>query len=164
MPISTGTQRLTLRLLGPDDFDVVYLLFSSSGHTIGDGPVTDPAWIRGWLEHRQQRHQESGLAWYGLWEHRERFVGTCGAFLGRRGDEPEIGYEIDVAWRRRGYATEAANAVTEVVQAAGHARVWATIRPANAASIRVARAAGYHFDRSQPDRKGDLHYYLNECP
>jgi [ribosomal protein S5]-alanine N-acetyltransferase len=164
MPVSTRTQRLKLRLLRPGDFDVVHSLFSSSGHTIGDGPVTDPAWTREWLEHRQQRYQENGLAWYGLWESDGTFVGSCGAFLGRCGDEPEIGYEIDLRWRRRGYATEAVKVVTNAVHAAGHARVWATIRPANVASIRIARAVGYHFDRSEPDSNGDLDYYLSGAP
>jgi len=156
------TERLSLRLLDPDDLDVVHSLFSSPGHTIGDGPVCDRAVTLAWLERRQRLHRERGLTWYGLWDRDESFVGSCGVFLGERcGDEPEIGYEIDVPHRRRGYAREAAGIVTQAAHAAGHPHVWATIRPANAASVRIARAIGYHLVRSEPDSKGDLDYYLN---
>jgi len=161
MPVQTRTTRLRLRLLDPGDLDIVHPLFSSTGHTVGDGPVANPAWTREWLERRQQRHAEIGLAWYGLWEQSGAFVGTCGAFLGRCGDEPEIGYEIGTAWRSRGFATEAARAVTEAAHAAGHARIWATIRPANLASVRIVRSIGYHLVQSEPDSKGDLDYYLS---
>ncbi len=44
------TERLSLRLLDPDDLDVVHSLFSSPGHTIGDGPVCDRAVTLAWLE------------------------------------------------------------------------------------------------------------------
>jgi len=161
MPVETWTTRLRLRVLNPDDLDIVHPLFSSRGHTVGDGPVADPGWTREWLERRQQRHAEIGLAWYGLWEQSGAFVGTCGVFRGRCGDEPEIGYEIGTAWRSRGFATEAARAVTKAAHAAGHGLIWATIRPANLASVRIVQCIGYHLVQSEPDSKGDLDYYLS---
>ena len=162
MPETLQTKRLSLRRLGPEDLDVVHSLFSSPGHTIGNGPVRNKAETRAWLERRHKLHRENGLAWYGVRERDESFVGSCGVFLGDRcRDEPEIGYEIDVSQRRRGYAREAASIVTQAVHAAGHVHVWATIRPANLASVRIARTIGYHLVRSEADSKGDLEYYLD---
>lgn len=159
MPEALQTKRLSLRLLGPTDIDVVHALFSSSGHTIGDGPVSESALTLVWLERRKRLHEENGLAWYGLWDRDENFVGTCGTFLGRCGEEPEIGYEIALSRRGHGFASEAAGLVTHACHAAGHAQIWATIRPANIASVRTVQANGYVLIRSEPDAKGVLDYY-----
>ncbi|MGK2874864.1 MAG: GNAT family N-acetyltransferase [Nocardioides sp.] len=161
MPEGLQGKRLSLRLLGPADFNVIHALFSSSGHTIGDGPVSDAALTLAWLERRRRLHEEIGLAWYGLWVGGQKFAGTCGVFLGRCGEEPELGYEIAVSQRGHGFAAEAAELVTHACHAAGHARSWATIRPTNVASVRTALAAGYVFARSDPDAKGVLDYYLH---
>jgi len=153
--------RLSLRLLGPTDLDVVHALFSSSAHTIGDGPVSDPAWTLAWLERRRRLHEETGLAWYGLWDGEQNFVGTSGVFLGRCGDEPELGYEIAMSQRGQGFAREAAEIVTHACHEAGHVRIWATIRPTNLASIRTVQAARYVFVRSETDGNLALDYYLH---
>lgn len=159
MPRALDAERLSLRLLGPVDIKVVHALFASDGHTIGDGPISDPASVLAWLERRRRLHEANGLAWYGLWERDESFVGTCGVFLGRCGDEPEIGYEIAVPRRGHGYAAEAAGVVTRACHAAGHGSVWATVRPTNHASVRTIEAVGYAFIRSDVDAKGPLDYY-----
>lgn len=161
MPVVLRSKRLTLRLLGAADLDAVHALFSSDGHTIGEGPISDPRTTLEWLNRRRELHEETGLAWYGVWEGNDNFVGTCGAFRGRCGDEPEIGYEVAAAHRGKGYASEAAAAVTQACHAAGHTLIWATIRPANTASVRVARASGYLFSRSEADAKGLLDYYVH---
>ncbi len=86
-------------------------------------------------------------------------MGTCGAFLGRCGEEPEIGYEIALSRRGHGFAPEAAGLVTHTCHAAGHAQIWATIRPANIASVRTVQANGHVLIRSEPDAKGVPDYY-----
>ncbi len=163
MPVVLRSKRLSLRLLGAADLDAVHALFSSGGHTIGDGPISDPQLTLEWLQRRSELHEENGLAWYGAWEHNGSFVGTCGAFRGRCGDEPEIGYEVAVRCRGRRYAAEAVSAVTSAAHSAGHGRLWAAIRPANVASVRTVLANDYRFVRSEPDAKGDLDYYLHEA-
>jgi RimJ/RimL family protein N-acetyltransferase len=155
------TERLSLRALGLADINAVDELFSSSGQTIGDGPVHDAAHTLVWLERRRQLHIEAGLAWYGLWDGGSTFVGTCGAFVGRCADAPEIGYEIASAERGHGYAAEAAEVVTDACHLAGHAQVWATIRPANIASVRTALVNGFVHVRSEPDVKGPLDFYVH---
>ena len=165
MPPTLVTGRLALRLLGPEHLDVVHALFSGDGHTIGDGPVHDRSATVAWLARREQRFHQAGLAWYGLWEGDGAFVGSCGVFTGDRcGDEPEIGYEIASAHRGHGFATEAARAVTGAAHAAGHHRLWATIRPSNLASARTLRSIGYTFVRTAPDAKGPLEYHQSQTP
>lgn len=165
MPESLMTGRLALRLLGPDDLAAVHPLVSSPGRTVGGGPVHDPAETRAWLERRVQRHREQGLAWYGLWDRGVTFVGSCGTFTADRcGDEPEIGYELDGRHRGRGLAREAARSVTDAAHQAGHERVWATIRPSNGASIRVARSTGYRLVRQGADVSGPLDFYVSSAP
>ena len=164
MPATLATDRLTLHLLGPEHLDVVHALFSSEGHTIGDGPVHDRAATAAWLARRQQRFHQAGLAWYGLWESDDVFLGSCGVFTGARcGDEPEIGCEIAPAHRGRGFAAEAARAVTGAAHAAGHHRLWATIRPSNLASARTLRSIGYTFVHTSPDAKGPLEYHQSRA-
>lgn len=162
MPESLTTERLALRLLGPGDLDAVHELVSRPGRTVGDGPVRDPADTLAWLERRVMRHREHGLAWYGLRDGSGAFLGTCGVVTGDRcGDEPEIGYELDEPHRGHGLAREAARRVTAAAHQAGHRRVWATIRPSNAASSRLARSLGYRWARQDTDGRGGLDVYVS---
>lgn len=162
MPETLQTDRLALLLLRPEHLDVVHTLFSSGGHTIGDGPVRNRADTASWLARRQMSFRMRGLAWYGLWDANKVFLGSCGAFIGERcGDEPEIGYEIGIAHRGHGFAKEAAHAVTDATHNAGHDHLWATIRPSNLASARILRSTGYKLVRTRPDAKGALDYYLS---
>jgi RimJ/RimL family protein N-acetyltransferase len=56
----------------------------------------------------------------------------------------ELGYEVDPAHRRRGYAVEAAGALAEWALRTGLVRrVVAAIRPDNEASLAVARRLGF---------------------
>ncbi|SDE97237.1 Protein N-acetyltransferase, RimJ/RimL family [Blastococcus aurantiacus] len=162
MPLSLSTERLALRLLGPDDLDAVHALFSRPGRALGEGPVADPAVTRAWLERRVVRHREHGLGWYGLRLRDGTFVGTCGVFTGDRcRDDPEIGYELGDVHQGRGFAREAARRVTAAAHAAGHRRLWATIRPSNGASIRLARSVGYRWVRQEVDARGALDFYVS---
>ena len=61
--------------------------------------------------------------------------------------EVEIGYRLARAWWGRGYATEAVLAARDYAfDTLGLSRLIALIDPANAASIRVARKAGMHYE------------------
>jgi RimJ/RimL family protein N-acetyltransferase len=70
-------------------------------------------------------------------------------------DEHEIGWWIDPAAWRRGYATEGGRAIVE--EAFGRlaaSSVVARVRPANSASLRVAAALGLEPERDAVDRLG----------
>lgn len=70
-------------------------------------------------------------------------VGACGLFP--QDDQLELAYIIDHRYRRQGYAAEAASAAVAVGRAVRPGwRIYATIRPDNAGSIRVAEIVGLH--------------------
>jgi [ribosomal protein S5]-alanine N-acetyltransferase len=140
MRMSLSTARLDLSAFQPDDAEELHEIFSDPHtHTIGSGPFRDLRETENWISRRQASQHELGLCWYAL---RERttghLIGNCGILVGRTGPiEPEIGYEIRNDSQRRGYATEAATAVIAECARIGLPSIWATVRPANTASLHV---------------------------
>ncbi|MFD5790380.1 GNAT family N-acetyltransferase [Streptomyces sp. NPDC127037] len=156
-----GTTRLTLRRFRPDDAPALHELFGDpETHTIGTGPVASLARTEEWIERRTAFHAETGLVWYGAWlRDGGPLVGNCGIFAGRTGRvEPEIGYEIRRSHQGHGLAGEAARAVLAECDAAGIARVWATVRPHNAASLKVLSRLGMAHAHTRTDERGELLY------
>ena len=72
-------------------------------------------------------------------------IGYCGLIARSSAppDEPELAYELLRAAHGRGYATEAARAVIERADEAGHQRLWAEVWDWNAASRRVLHKLGF---------------------
>ncbi len=109
-------------------------------NTVGSGPFTALSQTQSWIDNRQAAFRDHGLAWYALrlCESGE-LIGNCGMLRGRSTCvEPELGYMISLAHQGRGYATEAATATMHECALSSFSRVWATIRPANIASRRIA--------------------------
>jgi RimJ/RimL family protein N-acetyltransferase len=79
-------------------------------------------------------------------------VGDCG-FHGppHLTGRAEIGYKVLSKHRRRGYATEAAAALVAWAHAQGEATVFASVAPANAASLAVVRRVGFRQTGTQMD-------------
>lgn len=73
-------------------------------------------------------------------------IGYCGLIPGGHGsiDEPELAYELLRATHRRGYATEAGQAVVSWATESGYRRLWAGVREWNTASRRVLEKLGFH--------------------
>jgi RimJ/RimL family protein N-acetyltransferase len=70
-------------------------------------------------------------------------------------EDHEIGWWIDPSAWRRGYATEGGRAIVdEAFTRLGAPSVVARVRPANAASLRVAAALGLEPERDAVDRHG----------
>ncbi|MEO8540979.1 MAG: GNAT family N-acetyltransferase [bacterium] len=81
---------------------------------------------------------------YGIFLRDGAYVGNCGArWTGE--DELNIGYWVLLEHLRKGYASEAVRAVTAAGFEAGIRRFVLNCDPANAASIGVARAAGFTY-------------------
>lgn len=77
--------------------------------------------------------------------------------------EPELAYELLPAAHGHGYATEAARAVLAAAFATGRRRIWATTRPANAASLRVlAKLGGFEHVRTTSDEEGPILWFSRE--
>lgn len=158
--------RLELRCFQPSDAPELHEIFSDPmTHTIGAGAFTSLTETQTWIERRVRAFEDRGLAWYAL---RLRdsgvLVGNCGAFVGRTGSlEPELGYEVRLGYRGQGLASEAARAVLDECFASGFARVWATVRPHNRASLRIAARLGLVREFSRVDERGEL-LYLSSAP
>jgi RimJ/RimL family protein N-acetyltransferase len=93
-------------------------------------------------------------------------IGYCGLIRTPHGGEDriEIAYELLQEFQGRGIATEAADAVLEYAYAAGHRRIWASVREWNTASFRVLQKLGF-FDTDERDKNevhGDSLWMLRE--
>jgi RimJ/RimL family protein N-acetyltransferase len=155
------TSRLELRPFRPEDAAELHEIFSDpETHTIGQGPFTSLDETAAWISRRAETEGQHGLLWYAACDRAGgRILGNCGLFVGRTGSaEPEIGYEIRRSCQGRGLATEAAGAVLDDALASGISRVWATIRPRNTASLRVAAKIGMTPRYTRPDSRGPLVY------
>jgi RimJ/RimL family protein N-acetyltransferase len=140
------TDRLLLRGFGPDDFERYAEMMADpnvSRYLMDGRPLTR---VEAW----RQLAMFAGhwvLRGYGLWAVEER---TTGEFLGRVGclnlegfPAFEIAYTLAPwAWGK-GYAREAAAAALRYArETLGRTEITSIIRPANAASIRVASSLG----------------------
>lgn len=93
------------------------------------------------------------------------FIGYCGLIIGRASlDEPEIAYELFQRVHGQGYATEAARAVLEAAIATGRTRLWSTVRPWNAPSLRVLEKLGFEHDHVTTDDRGEVIWLTRALP
>jgi RimJ/RimL family protein N-acetyltransferase len=157
------TSRLTLNAFTAEDAAVLHeLLADPRTHTIGSGPFTELPQTQRWIAERVATQRDQGLCWYALrCLDTGLLIGTCGVLKGRATfTDPQIGYLIRRSHQGQGYATEAALAVLDECRAAGLSRVWATIRPHNTASRRIARRLGMRVQRTETDDRGDLLFHV----
>ena len=110
------TPRLILREYTLDDFDDLYKILSDA-ETMKHYPKPyDEAGTNRWLNWSIENYKKYG---FGLWaivlKESGEFVGDCGITMQNIDGEtlPEIGYHINKAHWRKGYAKEAACAVGE---------------------------------------------------
>ncbi|WP_052460445.1 GNAT family N-acetyltransferase [Microbacterium gorillae] len=150
---------LSLRALDVSDAPELHLIFSDPAtHTIGEGPKSSIADTRQWLRRRDERRREYGVTWYGVRDDDGTLIGNAGLFIGRTGVEPEIGFEIRAVDQGKGYGTRAAAAVVAEAHRAGWTRIWATVRPTNAAPLQALTRAGFVSDRTEDEGRGSLVY------
>ncbi|MFG6198815.1 GNAT family N-acetyltransferase [Nonomuraea sp. JJY05] len=155
------TDRLVLRPWTPGEVSAV-LDGTRSTHWAEDFPAEGdhviaglfaehPAWF-GEYGHRQIIERDSGLV-----------VGSLGLFWPPADGTLEIGYGIVASRQGRGYASEAARALTEfALTAPGVHTVCAGVELSNPASIRVLEKAG--FQRSHTDAEADTARYVTTSP
>lgn len=158
MPALLTAGALELRAVRATDLDSVHKIFSADSHTIGTGPVTDVSVTEAWVRRRREIAETHGFVWYLVWLGWD-LVGGCGVTPGRTGAaEPEIGYEIVSDFQGRGLGTEAARAVVTAAHSAGVWRLWATVRPANVAALKVLANLGFERSHTKADERGPLIY------
>jgi RimJ/RimL family protein N-acetyltransferase len=153
------TTRLRLRALTEADAASVFAI-------IGDETTTaDVSWRQpsqqaatAWLRRRIADEKAHGVSmWAVELLATDEMIGLCGFFPGDR-SELELGYVIDAGHWHNGYATEAVSAAVKAARAAGRS-MFATIRPRNAGSLRVAQCAGLAASGEVSDSRGSLLVY-----
>lgn len=106
---------------------------------------TDDA-VGEWIERQLARYRRDGMGYMAVvMKETGRLIGQAGLLKSRiNGEEvTEIGYIFHNDYWHRGFATEAARACMAVAFGRlGQAAVWCSIRPENAASIRLAERLG----------------------
>lgn len=146
------TGRLVLRGFAEDDLDD-YARISGDERVYrwlgGKGLTRDEAW-RSMATHLGHW----AIRGYGQWALEDResgsFVGRAGLWQPEGWPGLEIGWTIDPAWWRRGYASEAGRAaLTWAFDDLGADEVISITLPDNAASRGVMDKLGLSFDRSQ---------------
>jgi RimJ/RimL family protein N-acetyltransferase len=149
---SFETERLTLRAHGPEDLAASFAMWSDANVTrfIGGRPSTEQqVWSRllNYAGHWS-------LMSFGYWALEES---ATGAYVGEIGfadfkrdiapkmrSAPELGWALATAFHGRGFATEAARAVTAWGdEHLASPRTVCLIDEANVASLRVARKIGF---------------------
>ena len=89
-------------------------------------------------------------------------IGICGLFRRDGFDDPDIGFALLPAFRRRGYVCEAAHSVIGYArESLGLPRLKAIVSPGNAASVAIIRKLGFEFERMHrmPDDDADVAVY-----
>ena len=152
------TDRLTLEPLGPEVApEMVAVLADASLYTfIGGGPPTVDelaARYRGWARGAPRRDD----AWHN-WVVRladdGQAIGHVQATVIDDGREADIAWVIGTRWQGRGYASEAAQALVEWLEAGGTTTITAHVHPGHAASARVAANAG--LERTTDVENGEI--------
>lgn len=162
MPSQLATERFVLTREEVADAPWLAELFTSRG----GGTITEAA-ARSRIAAMHELTSAHGIGAYVL---RPRDgagpVGYAAIVIGRGSvEEPEIAYELLPEAQGRGYATEAARVVLPAAFATGRRRVWATVRPWNAASLRVLdKLGGFDQVRMTSDEQGQILWFACERP
>lgn len=140
------TERLILREMTTDDFDVLYEILADSD-IMQHYPYTfDEERVRGWITKNIDRYKTYG---FGLWavclKSTGKMIGDCGITMQNINGviKPEIGYHIHKKYWRQGYAKEAARKCQDWVFAnTPFSIVYSYMKSTNTASYRTAMSNG----------------------
>lgn len=159
MSLAIETERLTLRLRDERDAAWYRELIVERGE---DTPTLEEATTR--LARFRDLTIETGIGALAICRRAEGdVIGYCALIVGRCSlDEPEIACELLRRFHGRGYATEAAQALVAIAAATGRHRLWSTVRPWNAASLRVLEKIGFRWDHTTTDDLGEVVYLVRD--
>lgn len=147
------TERLFIRHFRILDIEPMYQVFSDADVMHYGNGVQTKEWVQNWLYTCLEQYYP--IWGFGPYAVTERFnlnvLGYCGLFFFSNVNgkpEIEIGYRLAKSAWGKGYATEAARAVSNFAfTQLGIKRLIAMIDPSNVASIRVAEKIGMHYEK-----------------
>ncbi|MGR3590356.1 MAG: GNAT family N-acetyltransferase [Limimaricola soesokkakensis] len=142
------TERLVLRRPEPRDLEPYGSFYASKRSAMVLGPMDRPEAFKSFcLE--MALWDIKGFGNYTLLRH-EVPIGLAGVWHPEAWDEAEIGWLLWEGHEGRGYATEAAMAVRDLLEDLGGPPPVSYIDPANHRSKAVARRLGARFERHHP--------------
>ena len=145
------TERLLLRPFQAEDFADYYRILSDPDVTRYLGAGTPYNRIKAWREFAMLigHWQIKGYGFYAVQlPGKDALIGRVGLFQPDGWPGMELGWLLDKAHWKKGYATEAAQAVAqEAFKDQSVRRLYSYIHPDNEPSIRVAKRIGAKFDR-----------------
>jgi RimJ/RimL family protein N-acetyltransferase len=161
-----ATERLRLRRLSTDDAHLMLAIWNDADFV---RYVTDRG-IRTLAEAREvmrdgvlRLYVEYGYGPYAMdLKDGGATIGICGLFRRDDLEDPDIGFALLPAFRRRGYVYEAARSVVSYARdSLGLSRLKAIVAPDNAASVAVIRKLGLEFEKMhrKPGDEGDVAVY-----
>ena len=145
------TERLKLRLITMDDVTVYYSFFSDPEIMRFYPSTRSLEESREFVKRQIRRYENDGFGpWGVLLKPADQIIGYCG-LINQTVDsktELEIGYLIDRAYWRKGFASEAAIGCRDYAfNIRGANRLISLIDPANVASIGVAKKVGMTLEK-----------------
>jgi RimJ/RimL family protein N-acetyltransferase len=159
------TERLILRHLEMGDLDALQRLYGDPQMRAyfpeGMRTRAETREELEWFLHGHPEHPELGL-WATVERRTGDFLGRCGLLPWTIEGTPEVelAYLIDKARWGEGFATEAARGIIRYATAElGLARLICLIKPANAASVAVAKKVNMTFEREFVGDAGLCHIY-----
>ncbi len=149
------TERLILRELTHDDFDILYEILSDP-ETMKHYPTPyDKKGVERWINWSIENYKIFG---FGLWavilKESNQMIGDCGLTMQiiNKKIKPEIGYHINKKYHNQGYATEAAKAVKDYIfNNTTFNTLYTYMAHTNVASYTVALKNGMKFIEEYPD-------------
>ena len=142
------TERLILREMAEEDFDVLHEIFSNDEVMKYYPASFDEAKTRGWILRNQKRYSEEG---FGLWavvlKAENQVIGDCGITMQNIHGTmlPEVGYHIHPDYQKRGYASEAAEAcIAYGFEILGFEKIYSYMKYTNIPSIKTAMRNGFY--------------------
>lgn len=144
--VVTETERLYLRKLDSGDEERLYEIMGKERVMYAWEHGFSREDVREWVERQMGRYERDGMAYWGVIEKDSgRLVGQAGLLRSEVNGEMvvEIGYIFDDEYWHRGFAYEAVQGCMRYAfEVLGIDAVYATIRPMNKASVRLAERLG----------------------
>ena len=143
------TKRLILRELNMNDFDDLYKVLADTD-IMKHYPYTfDEARVRGWIQKNIDRYNDLG---FGLWAVIKKdsleMIGDCGLSMQNINGiiKPEIGYHIRKDMQKKGFGSEAAQAVRDwAFNNTPFNTIYSYMKYTNEGSYKTALRNGMHF-------------------
>lgn len=148
LPETLRTARLTLRMPVESDLEPMVEFYASERSAMAMGPLTRAKAFTGFCVEVAHWHQK-GFGNYTI-TLGDASIGQCGIWQPEGWDEAEVGWLLWDGFEGNGYATEAAQAVLDMVAEKGWPPPVSYITRENAASKAVATRLGAAFEAPHP--------------